>query len=142
MKRWSFAAALLAAFSVKASAAQFKSSTFEQASDLAAGQTAPAVYDGARSLPVFEQMGMNQAQDAARSAPAPAPQAVAAAPARVSTPRIYDVPMPQGMEIASLPREAAPAKPGASRDLAAPLGALIGLSAGLGIGLGLSKALA
>jgi hypothetical protein len=79
---------------------------------------------------------------AAPSAAAPAPQIVAAAPVHPVAPRIENVPMPEGMEIASLPRESAPAKAGSTRDLAAPLGALIGMTAGFGIGLGLSKILA
>ena len=139
MNRWTFAAAALVAFSVKASAGQFKSSTFDQASDLASGQSAPAVYDGSRSQPALEQIGMTTGRDITRDAVA-SPASVTAAAARgAAIPRFENVPMPQGMEIVSVPRRTAPKS--SSRDMAAPLGALMGTTAGLGIGLGLSKIL-
>jgi len=137
MKQTTFAALLLAAFGARASAAQFKSTTFEQASDLASGQSAPAVYDGVHSLPVLEQMAMT-------GTPAKAPQnaPAAATPTLVAprAPHFENVPMPQAMEIVSLPRAEAPK--GLPRGAAAPLGALVGMTAGLGMALGLSKVLA
>jgi hypothetical protein len=144
MKRWTFAAALMTVLTLKTSAAEFKSNTFEQASTLASGQAAPAVYDGSRSFPVLEQMGMNAAPNAAaKPMGAPTAETAIAAPARATFPRMLEnVPMPQGMEAFSLPRTAFAPKNGAARDIAAPLGALIGLAAGFGAALGLSKVLA
>lgn len=139
MKHWTFAAALLAALSARAVSAEFKSGTYEQAADIAAGRAATAgVYDGAVSLPVLAPK--------AAAAPSAGPVAAAATPAPISVlpapAKLETIPLPD-MEIAVLHQEPA-AAPAASRDARAvngAIGALAGLAVGAAIGWAVSKAL-
>jgi hypothetical protein len=137
MKHSTLAAGLFLLVSARVCAAELQGQAYQQVSDLASGQAAPKMYDGAGSLAVLEQMSVPSA--AGSLAPASVSAAALQAPSR---PAIEAVPIPQGMEIAVLRSAPARGPRAPARNYGAPLGALIGMAAGLSIGVGLSKALA